>query len=78
MVGTTAKVVSRFGINHNSKYLVRAGGELWTARSDTKLQPGEHVNVAAVEGISLIVKSGDTNVAEVREITGKTDERHCH
>jgi len=62
MVGISVEVVSRLGINNHTKYLVRAGGELWTARSDIKLQPGEYVNVTAVEGISLVVKSGDTNV----------------
>src|SRR5919204_1975803 len=34
---------------------VRVAGELWEARCDDQLQPGEEVVVTAVEGLTLVV-----------------------
>jgi membrane protein implicated in regulation of membrane protease activity len=57
LIGTGAEVVSRLSSNNYTKYLVRAGGELWTARSANSLLPGEQVNIAAMDGIRLVVES---------------------
>jgi membrane-bound serine protease (ClpP class) len=35
---------------------VRVAGELWRARSDDELQPGEEVKVLAVDGMTLSVE----------------------
>ncbi|HEU5278306.1 MAG TPA: NfeD family protein [Gaiellaceae bacterium] len=35
---------------------VRVAGELWEARSDRPLVPGEEVEVRAVEGLTLLVE----------------------
>jgi membrane protein implicated in regulation of membrane protease activity len=35
---------------------VRVAGELWEARSDRALVPGERVTVRAVEGLTLVVE----------------------
>jgi membrane protein implicated in regulation of membrane protease activity len=34
---------------------VRVAGELWEARSERPLRPGEQVSVRAVEGLTLVV-----------------------
>ena len=34
---------------------VRLAGELWTARAERQLVPGEEVTVRAVEGLTLVV-----------------------
>ena len=78
LVGTSAEVVSRLSPNNYSKYLVRVGGELWTAHSDNSLQPGEQVNIAAVDGIRLVVAPGNINTIKTKEGAGRTDERHYH
>ena len=70
LVGTEAEVVSRSETGRTTKYLVRAGGELWTARCTSSLQPGEQVNIAAVDGISLVVESGDIDTAKMKENAG--------
>src|SRR4030067_186366 len=55
LVGTEVEVVSRLGTSDYAQYLVRAGGELWGARSGEVLQPGENVSVMALDGIRLVV-----------------------
>ena len=35
---------------------VRVAGELWEARSDRQLRPGEEVVVRAVDGLTLVVE----------------------
>jgi membrane protein implicated in regulation of membrane protease activity len=47
LIGSTAVVVS--------PTQVRVAGELWEARSDRPLIPGEEVVVRAVEGLTLVV-----------------------
>jgi len=42
------------------QYLVKAGHELWTARSTETLRPGERVVVTATDGIKLVVARVDT------------------
>ena len=78
LVGTSAEVVSRLSPNNTTKYMVRAGGELWTARSDNSLQPGERVNIAAVDGIRLVIGSSNNNSIETTQTGVRTNERHCH
>ncbi len=59
LIGTEAMVVSTVNQGYG-KYLVKAGHELWTARSDETLRPGEKVKVAYLEGIKLVVARIDT------------------
>src|SRR3990172_1471427 len=54
LIGTEAIVVSIVKKTY-SQYLVRAGHELWTARSVETLRPGEMVEVTATDGIKLVV-----------------------
>src|SRR5262245_24552794 len=35
---------------------VRVRGEIWTAKSEAPMQPGDRVRVAAVEGLTLTVE----------------------
>ena len=76
LIGINAEVVSRLG--PNNKYLVQSGGELWTAHSANSLQPGERVNIAAVDGIRLVVVTGNIGVTKIKGSAGKSNERHCH
>ena len=78
LVGVSAEVVSRLSPNNYSKYLVRAGRELWTAHSDNSLQPGDKVNVTSVDGIRLVVAPGNIGVTKIKGNTGRHNERHCH
>lgn len=80
LVGTVAEVVSKSEVGRSAKYLVRVQGEgeLWTAHSDNSLQPGEHVNVAAVDGISLVVESGNIETTKMKESAGEANKRHYH
>jgi membrane-bound serine protease (ClpP class) len=41
---------------------VYALGELWTARSDTRVKPGERVRVIGREGLILVVEPVESNV----------------
>ncbi len=64
MIGTRAEVISASNLQGYSKYLVRAGGEIWTASSVDSLQPGELVTVAAVDGIKLVIEPTGNNSAK--------------
>ncbi|MEK7354573.1 MAG: NfeD family protein [Chloroflexota bacterium] len=59
LIGTEATVVSIVNKTY-SQYLVRAGHELWTARSTETLRPGEKVQVMYLDGIKLVVARVDT------------------
>ena len=48
LLGQTAVVANRAQ--------VRIAGELWEARSDRMLMPGEHVTVRAIDGLTLVVE----------------------
>ena len=78
LIGTQAEVVSRSSPDNNTKYLVRAQCELWTARCRDILEPGETVNIVAVNGISLIVERGNNDSIEIEQAGARTNERHCH
>jgi len=86
LIGTHAEVVStQSPAYYAAPYLVKTGGELWTARSPDVLQPGEMVSVAATDGISLVVErtnhgfhGGQPRSIGTRQTGVKTDERHCH
>ena len=56
LVGTSARVVSKLGPSDEAQYLVEADGELWSANSSDKLEPGEMVSIVRVDGIRLVVK----------------------
>jgi membrane protein implicated in regulation of membrane protease activity len=47
MIGSSATVIS--------PTQVRIHGELWGARSDESLEPGDQVEVVAVDGLTLVV-----------------------
>ncbi len=84
LIGTEARVVSRLSPGQRAQYLVRSGGELWSARSTDVLQPGESVNIAALDGINLVVERrnnsspGQPSDLESKQAGAKTNERHCH
>ena len=59
LIGTEAMVVSMVNRSYG-QYLVKAGHELWTARSTETLRPGERVAVTATDGIKLVVARIDT------------------
>lgn len=65
MIGTRAEVISASNLQGYSKYLVRAGGEIWTASSADTLQPGELVIVAAVDGIKLVIEPAGNKLVEM-------------
>ena len=52
LVGTTALVES----THNGVVFVRADGELWQVESDEMLAVNDPVTVAAIDGVTLMVK----------------------
>ncbi len=70
IIGTRAEVISVSNLQGYAKYLVRAGGEIWTASGAGNLQPGEMVTIAAVDGIKLVIKPDGNKLAE----TDKTRE----
>jgi membrane-bound serine protease (ClpP class) len=51
MIGEKAEVVARCGPLGQ----VRVRGELWQARCAESAEPGEHVRVERIEGLTLIV-----------------------
>ena len=83
LIGTEAEVVSRLVPDHSAQYLVRSQGELWSAYSTDKLQPGEPVNIMAVKGIGVVVERADNSHDELGNAKTKlagvrNNERHCH
>ncbi len=62
LLNTKAEVVSKSSPLGYTKYLVRTGGEIWSASSVVSLQPGEIVSVVAVDGLKLVIEpvSGET------------------
>lgn len=58
LIGTEAIVVSMVNQGYD-RYLVKAGHELWTARSAETLRPGEKVQVIYLDGIKLVVARVD-------------------
>ena len=55
LIGTEAEVLSKLGPGHRAQYLVRSRGKLGNARCTDALQPGETVNIAALDEILLVV-----------------------
>ncbi len=80
LVGTPAEVVSKSETGHSAKYLVRAQGELWSAKSRDTLQPGERVNIVAVKGIGVVIERAEPGPshAETKLAGVQDDKRHCH
>ena len=74
MIDGRAEVLQRTG-KGSSRYLVRAGGEIWTASSDANLRPGDEVMIMGTDGIRLVVAPQGA-VAGVSE--SRSHERHCH
>ncbi|MBI4303239.1 MAG: NfeD family protein [Chloroflexi bacterium] len=71
LIGAEATVVAAESQGYG-QYLVKAGHELWTARSAECLQPGEKVRVAYLDGIKLVVRRTNTGIG------GRRSERDCH
>ncbi len=61
LVGGEAEVVSKLNAEAHAQYLVRAGGELWSAFSPEPLQPGETVRITTLDGVRLTVERGGGN-----------------
>ena len=78
LIGTQAEVVSRLSPEGYTKYMVRAGGELWSARCSDVLEPGETVTIAAVNGISLVVERRNNDSIAIEQAGVRTNEWHCH
>lgn len=85
LIGTGAEVVSRLSPGNPTRYLVRAGGELWTACCPSVLQPGETVNITDVNGICLVVECGNKSShpvqppgMEAKSSGARTHEWNCH
>jgi membrane-bound serine protease (ClpP class) len=83
--GTAAEVVSKLAPGHIAQYLVRSQGELWSARCPDHLEPGENVQIAAVNGINLLVERGNNGShpdqlsdVEAARVGAKVNRRHCH
>ena len=82
--GTYAEVVSKLGPDRSTRYLVRSGGELWTARCKEVLKPGENVNITTLNGIILEVQRVDAVASDqyigflAKQYGMKAHERHCH
>jgi membrane protein implicated in regulation of membrane protease activity len=55
LIGTRARVVSKLSPSGEAQYMVEADGELWSANSSDKLEPGEIVSIKGVDGIRLLV-----------------------
>ena len=53
LVGAHGEVVTVTGDN---RYLVRANGELWTARGGAGLESGQQVVISSVEGLTLSIQ----------------------
>jgi membrane protein implicated in regulation of membrane protease activity len=49
-------LIGRKAIVSSTPTQVRVAGELWEARSDRQLQPGEEVVVRAMDGLTLLVE----------------------
>lgn len=64
LIGVEAEVVSRVKRVGQARYLVRSRGELWGATSPDVLQPGDTVEITAVDGIRLVVARNDHDSGE--------------
>ena len=56
LIGKTAEMVSRSSMEYGPPFMVRVLGELWSARCDEPLQPGDAVIIVSVQGNSLFVE----------------------
>jgi membrane protein implicated in regulation of membrane protease activity len=66
LVRKEAEVVSKSALGKRL-YMVRAGGELWTAQSRDIIHPGQTVTIVAVDGNRLTV--------ERKEVTHKAGDK---
>ena len=55
LIGTEGKVISRLGPHDEARYIVKAGGELWSANSNDTLKPDDIVTVISATGLKLQV-----------------------
>lgn len=85
LIGSEAEVISRLSPGHSAQYVVRSGGEMWTARCADVLQPRETVSIAAIHGIGLVVERRNNGSytkqlsdVETKLARAKAAERHCH
>jgi len=78
LVGAAAEVVSKLRPGDHAGYLVRSGGELWSADSPDPLQTGETVSITAVDGVRLIVGRGSDPNIPAEDSGRKANEWYCH
>ena len=85
LIGAEATVVARLSPGYRAQYLVRSGGEMWSARCTDVLQPGETVKITALDRINLVIElrnksshPGQSSDVESKQPGAKTSERHCH
>jgi membrane protein implicated in regulation of membrane protease activity len=85
LIGSEAEVISRLSPGHSAQYVVRSGGEMWTARCADVLHPRETVSIAAIHGIGLVVERRNNGSyieqlsdVETKLARAKADKRHCH
>lgn len=61
LIGGKAEVVSKSSTGDHPQYLVRFQGELWSAHCLDILQPGETVNITALDGLRLVVERSNSD-----------------
>jgi Membrane-bound serine protease (ClpP class) len=59
ILGLEAEVLDWRG----SRGQVRTRGEIWSARSDDPLRPGDRVMIVGIDGLTLVVRHGDPETA---------------
>jgi membrane protein implicated in regulation of membrane protease activity len=64
LIDKDAKVISQSRSGNDVAYLVEVKGELWSATSADALKIGDKVKITAMDGIKLIVKRKETDMAK--------------
>jgi membrane protein implicated in regulation of membrane protease activity len=74
LIGGRARVLQKTG-KRSSRYLVRAGNEIWTANGAEDLRPGDEVMITAMDSIRLVVAPQPVGSSGLES---RPRERHCH
>lgn len=78
LIGSAAEVVSRLKTRSRAQYLVKMGGEIWSARSPDVLYPGETATITAIDGVRLIVARNSSNSTSIKQVGVTVNGRNCH
>lgn len=54
LIGLTGEVIEK--IEPNTNGMIKIKGEQWKASSEEKLNPGDNVEIIAIDGVKLVVK----------------------